>query len=74
MSSGARADLERRRSGGSDESGQQSDSGASKRSGTGGRVGRCHRWRDEHLEKEGDAELGWGLLGDRCGEVCALSL
>ena len=26
------------------------------------------------LEQEGDAELGWGLLGARCGEVYALSL
>ncbi|KAM3271513.1 hypothetical protein ACQJBY_041982 [Aegilops geniculata] len=37
-------------------------------------AGRRRRWRDEQLEQEGDAELGWGLLGDayeRCGEVCA---
>ncbi|KAE8798344.1 phytoene synthase 2, chloroplastic-like [Hordeum vulgare] len=34
----------------------------------------ARRWRDEQMEQEGDAELGWGLLGDaydRCGEVCA---
>ncbi|KAE8809958.1 Protein TRANSPARENT TESTA 12 [Hordeum vulgare] len=38
----------------------------------GGRDGRRRRWRDEQLEQESDAELGWGLLGDaydRCGEV-----
>ncbi|XP_020163916.1 phytoene synthase 2, chloroplastic [Aegilops tauschii subsp. strangulata] len=37
-------------------------------------AGRRRRWRDEQVEQEGDAELGWGLLGDaydRCGEVCA---
>ncbi|KAF6992005.1 hypothetical protein CFC21_009045 [Triticum aestivum] len=37
-------------------------------------TGQRRRWRDEQLEQEGDAELGWGLLGDaydRCGEVCA---
>uniref|UniRef100_M8C802 Uncharacterized protein n=1 Tax=Aegilops tauschii TaxID=37682 RepID=M8C802_AEGTA len=40
-------------------------------------AGRRHRWRDKQLEQEGDAELGWGLLGDaydRCSEICALSL
>ncbi|KAE8784922.1 Protein TRANSPARENT TESTA 12 [Hordeum vulgare] len=42
------------------------------RRGAGGRDGRRCRWRDEQLEQESDAELGWGLLGDaydRCGEV-----
>ena len=37
-------------------------------------AGRCHQWWEKQLEQEGDAELGWGLLGDaydRCGEVYA---
>ena len=37
-------------------------------------AGRCRQWWDEQLEQEGDAKLGWGLLGDaydRCGEVYA---
>ena len=37
-------------------------------------AGRRRQWRDEQLEQEGDAKLGWGLLGgaySRCGEVYA---
>ena len=37
-------------------------------------AGRHRQWRDEQLKQEGDAKLGWGLLGDaydRCGEVYA---